>query len=90
MLVKYFADIRELSGCNEERLDASPASLKALLEALFTRHGAPLERRVLEGGELSSTIIILINGRNVTHLAGLDSPLTSEDTVAIFPVVAGG
>ena len=35
-------------------------------------------------------IIILINGRHVSHLGGTSAPLKSEDRVDIFPVVAGG
>ncbi|MEG2419744.1 MAG: MoaD/ThiS family protein [Eubacterium sp.] len=43
------------------------------------------------GGEtLGDEIIILVNGRHVEHLNGIHTPLVPSDTVAIFPVVAGG
>jgi molybdopterin synthase sulfur carrier subunit len=43
-----------------------------------------------ENGELGPEIIIMINGRHIAHLGGLDAPLKSDDTVQIFPMVAGG
>lgn len=32
---------------------------------------------------------MLVNGRRVEFLSGLDTPLKDSDTVQIFPVVAG-
>ena len=91
MLVKYFADIRKLSGRLDEQLEAvAPATLRGLLDELSRRHGPPFRERVYERDGLSQTLIVLVNGRHVEHLAGLDTPLGREDVVAIFPVVAGG
>jgi molybdopterin synthase sulfur carrier subunit len=45
---------------------------------------------VYSGAELSDAIIILVNGRNVLYLKGLDTPLEADDEVSIFPMVAGG
>ncbi|MDI9568418.1 MAG: MoaD/ThiS family protein [Bacillota bacterium] len=39
---------------------------------------------------MSDRVIILVNGRNIVHLAGIDTVLGEEDEVSIFPVVAGG
>ena len=90
MVVKYFADIRKLTGCEAEPWNVAARSLRDLVGQLGERHGAPLRDRVTERGELSSTIIVLVNGRNVEHLRGLDTPLDEDDVVAIFPMVAGG
>jgi len=35
-------------------------------------------------------IIFLINGRHVCHLGGPAAPLSPDDRVDVFPVVAGG
>jgi molybdopterin synthase sulfur carrier subunit len=45
---------------------------------------------VFSGAELSGEIIILVNGRNVRYLQGLETPLAADDEVSIFPMVAGG
>jgi molybdopterin synthase sulfur carrier subunit len=90
VVVKYFADIRKLTGCEAEPWHAAAPSLRDLVEQLGERHGAPLHDRVVERGQLSSTIIVLVNGQNIEHLRGLDTPLGADDVVAIFPMVAGG
>lgn len=92
MLVKYFADIRKLSGREQQELEGrtAPTTVRRLLEELSDRHGAAFRQRVFEGDGISSTLIVLVNGRHIEHLAGIESPLGPEDVVAIFPVVAGG
>jgi sulfur-carrier protein len=90
MTVKYFATIRTYAGENERRLDDPPADLRALLTALAGRYGTSFGRAVFAGAGLSAAIIILVNGRNVLYLRGLDTPLEADDEVSIFPMVAGG
>ena len=43
-----------------------------------------------DGTELGKEIIILVNGKNVEHLNGINTKLLSTDVISIFPVVAGG
>lgn len=90
MTVRYFADVRKLTGCGEETWSKAAPELRSLLQGLSSQHGAAFEKRVFEGDQLNATIIIFINGRDVAHLKGLESPLASDDVVAIFPMVAGG
>ena len=90
MVVRYFADIRPLAGTDEEELGKVPPTVNALLTSLAAAKGAAFERRVFEGGKLSSTIILLVNGRNVLHLNGVETALKPDDVVAVFPMVAGG
>lgn len=90
MTVRYFADIRLLTGCVEETWTKAEPDLRSLLKGLAARYGTAFEKRVFEGDRLSDTVIIFISGRDIVHLKGLDSPLKSDDEVAVFPVVAGG
>ena len=90
MTIKYFATIRTYTGENERRLDDAPGDLRELLTALAGRYGTSFRRAVFAGDELNGEIIILVNGRNVVHLKGLDTPLKASDEVSIFPMVAGG
>jgi molybdopterin synthase sulfur carrier subunit len=43
-----------------------------------------------EKGLLHRYIKVLVNGRGLHVLQGLDTPLTEGDVVALFPPVAGG
>lgn len=90
MTIKYFADIREVTGREDQEWTAPAPTLRVLLAALCDAYGAALSRRVFMAGELHGMITVLVNGRNVVHLAGLDTPLREDDVVAIFPMVAGG
>jgi len=90
VVVKYFADIRRLTGREEEAWEKAAPTVRALLAGLAAKHGAAFEKRVFEGGRLSSTVIVLVNGQSIEHLAGLETKLGSEDVVAVFPMVAGG
>ena len=69
------------------RPPAQPDQLHALGRS---HHGAAFAVRVMPKGKLSATIIVLVNGQSVVHLDRLDTPLEPEDTVAFFPMIAGG
>ena len=44
-----------------------------------------------ESQDLSQHIIVLVNGRHVSHLPnGLSTELNDGDEVALFPPIAGG
>jgi molybdopterin synthase sulfur carrier subunit len=90
MLVKYFADIRKLSGREQQQFNGAAPTVRELLEALSDQHGAAFRQRVFEGGGMSNTLIVFVNGSNVEHLAGIETTLGPDDVVAIFPMVAGG
>ena len=90
MLVKYFADIRALTGRLEQEWHQPAPTLRELLSGLAEQHGEPFRKRVLPEGRLSDSIIVLVNGQHVLHLEGIDSKLTPDAVVTLFPMVAGG
>ena len=90
MEVRYFANIRDLTKETKTQFNGRAATLAALLRDLSARYGRPFEQRVFPNGQLDDTIIVLVNGRDIRHLNGIDTPLKETDVVAIFPVVAGG
>jgi len=91
MLVKYFAYYRDYTGRKDEQVPA-PETVGGLLRQLAGRYGKAMSEKLLspDGKSLGPDAIVLVNGRNISHLAQLDSPLTDTDTVSIFPIVAGG
>ena len=90
MTVKYFGQIRELvRGLKEEPWRQPESDVGALLRARGERH-KPLEKRLWDGNQLSSTMIILVNGRSIDFLNGIETPLKSDDIVDVFPVEGGG
>ena len=91
MLVKFFATYREITKCSSLTVSAPP-NILALLTEVSTRFGPAMGAKLLsaDGQQLGADAVVLVNGRHIDHLAGLDTPLTEEDVVAIFPLVAGG
>lgn len=90
MKLKFFATYRDITKIKEVDI-APPATAYDLLRFLAKRYGPAMERMLFTGdGAISENAILLVNGRRIDHLQGGDTPLTREDTVSLFPMVAGG
>lgn len=91
MQVKFFAYLREYTGCKIVNFPYEE-DIYHLAHALCARYGEKLRKKMLseDGESLGEEIIILVNGRHVEHLNGIHTKLVPEDVVSIFPVVAGG
>lgn len=89
MKVKFFAYIRDYTKCKEIDCEYHE-TVEILLKKLSEVYGEKFRNKVFQGSQLSKEVIILVNGRHITHLDGIDTKLNKEDVVAIFPVVAGG
>ena len=90
MQIRFFATIREYTGASEIRWDEPTATLGELLHALSVRYGPAFRRWVLEGDDLGKTVLVVINGHDSRHQGGINAPLNRDDTIAIFPAIAGG
>ena len=91
MQVKFFAYIRDYTGCKSIDFPYCK-TIKDLTNSLCEKYGDKLRNKMLshDGSKLGEEIIILVNGKNVVHLAGINTKLISTDVISIFPVVAGG
>jgi MoaD family protein len=90
MQVRFFATIRECTGVSEIRWDEPTATLRELLHALSARYGPAFRRWVLEKDDLGKMVLVVINGHDSRHQGGIDTRLHPDDTIAIFPAIAGG
>ena len=79
--VKVFATLIKLTG--RKILEVPAGSVEELLEKLYSTYPGFEE-------ELERGFMILINGRNIEHLQGLQTSLREEDIVSIFPPAGGG
>lgn len=93
MKVKFFAYIRdkEYAGCKEIERPACQ-DLRTLGEELSLQYGERFRTFFFseDGAGFGEDIIVLVNGRRAEFLNGIDTRLADQDTVLIFPVVAGG
>lgn len=89
MIIKFFANLREITKDHEITLKLENVKVKDALLVLEEKYGRDFRDVVFDPeGELY--VRILINGRNIEYLEGLDTQVAGDDTVSLFPPVAGG
>ena len=90
MRVKVFAYYRDIARCKAFDMPA-PGVVFDVLTYCCERWPAFRPKLLDEAGTgVGDDVILMVNGRNIEHLQGAQTPLTEDDVVALFPVVAGG
>lgn len=92
MRVNFYATLRQIVGNKSIELSLNPgASVKQLLSEVFNRY-PEMEKELLdEQGNMYGHVHIFINGRDVQFLSNsLDSEISNNDRIDIFPAVGGG
>jgi molybdopterin converting factor small subunit len=83
--VKFFAYFRGVFGGSEKTLFLpAGATVRGALDALCDTESRRAE--IFEGGALKPRIIVMKNGAP----AALDAAVVEDDTLAVFPFMAGG
>ena len=90
MRVEFFAYMRELTGCAETDVPLC-STIRDLISILSKRYGQTFGDKLLTPhGELGPEIIIMISGRHIVHLGGIDAPLKDNDIIQILPMAEDG
>jgi len=91
VFVKFYAHLRDLVE-KQERLEIeldSPATVTQLLDELI--QDKKIQKHIFDDEmQVKSDITLLINGREIKFLDGINTILKQGDEVSIFPMVAGG
>ncbi|MFO8043098.1 MAG: MoaD/ThiS family protein [Alkalispirochaeta sp.] len=89
--VKLFATLRLALGRGSVTLDfEAPPRVSDLIDAVSREVGEDIRPWLMsEDGNTLMGTMILLGGKNIHHLEGLDTPVT-VDTVSIFPPAGGG
>ena len=61
-----------------------------ILHALVDQYPELSEAIWYANGSLADHVAVILNGRDIRHLDGVDTPLTDDDTLDLFPPVGGG
>lgn len=87
--LKLFATLRETVGQKSvSRQIDEESTVGDVLRELVSEY--PDLEIFDDSGELYGHVNVLINGRNVQHVDGLDTALSEDDTIGVFPPVEGG
>ncbi len=90
--IRFIGSLRQASGKSRMTFEIEKAqSLSDLLKGL-SKKSAKLSRVFTqsENRKVTSSMLILINGTEISALKGLDTAISQGDEVVFIPVVHGG
>ncbi len=91
--VRVFNFLFQAIGKKELDLSA-PDTVSDLMNYLSQTYGSKVDKWLWRGDGKDRTLIagtmILVNGKHVYHLQGLETHLKDDDIVSIFPPAGGG
>ena len=91
MEIRVYATLRRIVEAKSIHLDgAEEMSVEGMLLEILTIHPGLRPKVLDEDGQLLPAIQVLVNGRDVRYLSGLETRVTPEDDVRMFPPVGGG
>lgn len=91
MRIRIYATLRDLLGTSAVDLKLpEPTPVGSVLRQLVADHPALGEKLWNSDGSLTGLVTVLLNGRSIEYLAGMDTPVTDGDTLSLFPPVGGG
>ena len=67
-----------------------PMEFRQILNHFVSKHGEIGKSFFLVNKELKKEFIVLINGRNILALDGMDTEINQNCEVSFFPKIAGG
>jgi MoaD family protein len=81
-----FRERTGIGGLTVERAE----TLRSLLLLLSERFGEEFRKSVFDHEQLSSKVLILVNGRSAHNLQKLETKLEENDVIDFFPSLEGG
>jgi len=92
VIVKAYASLRELLGFKTMKVETEANNIRELIETLGEMYNPHFPMRIIEEGtdKVKKAYKILLNGRDIAHLEGLETRIDEGDTVIFFPPISGG
>jgi molybdopterin synthase sulfur carrier subunit len=85
--VKLFGGLR--SHVDIHSLDVPGATVGQILDHLCLNR-SELRAAIFQGDVLAPHVRVMVNGRDVELDLGLETPVSDDDQLAVFPPIAGG
>ncbi|MFP4322982.1 MAG: ubiquitin-like small modifier protein 1 [Anaerolineales bacterium] len=89
--VKLFAMLRDKVGAKEITIDFIPGqTVRDVLTTISRTYPVLGEEIIGADGELTGLVHVLVGGRNIMWLEGLDTVIQAENSLVLLPPAAGG
>jgi len=90
-VVRLYAGLREAAGQRDFEVELPAGALIGQLLRRLIALRPKLNGKILdEDGHVRQYVAVFVNGRDIRHLNGLETPVEPGEEIAIFPPVAGG
>lgn len=91
MQIRLYATLRQIAGTRELEIRVeADATVGEVLRSLVTRFPG-LEQAIWHpDGSLAGHVAVILNGRDIRHLSEVDTPVSNDDRLDVFPPVGGG
>lgn len=90
VLFRTFGPPAAVAGVNQAEIEFEGSTARDLLKGLEERYEGMGKLIHPRGEELSELMYLLVNGKNILNLDGLETVVRDGDTVSLLPVTAGG
>jgi molybdopterin synthase sulfur carrier subunit len=85
--VKLFGNLREFTP--ESTIETPGDTVREVLLGLC-KSNQGLCQAIFDGDTLQPHVRVMIDGRDIELAAGLDTPVSTSQQIAVFPPIAGG
>jgi len=91
MRVRFYATLRDLVGVNATDLPVEGTTdIRHVLDRLMEAYPSLHDKLWDAEGDWSGFVTVLLNGRSIQWLQGLDTVVADDDALSLFPPVGGG
>ena len=74
----------------KSEVDVEGGTVREIFDDVENRHGGLKEKIFDDAGEIRRFINVFVNGEDVRHSQGLDTPVKDGDELSVVPAIAGG
>jgi molybdopterin synthase sulfur carrier subunit len=89
VLVRIPTPLRKYTGGKPE-VEVEGASVRAVFDSIEARHAGIRDKVFDDAGAVRRFINVFLNGEDIRHMKGPDTPVKSGDELSIVPAIAGG
>lgn len=89
--VRLFATLRDVAGCKEIEVPFEDGqTVRTFISTIQEMMPALGEEIITPDGELTGQVHVMVHGRNIHWLNGLDTTISERDELVLMPPSAGG